>query len=277
MSDRETRTRALDKLEAAVRRNESLLCVGLDPDPQRLPGSLRGEENAVLAFNRAIIDATKDQVCAYKLNLAFFEAAGLAGWQALTATMASIPDDLLVILDAKRGDIGNTAKQYATALFETWGADAATVNPYMGRDSLQPFVDHADRMTIVLAATSNPGGGEVQSFRGPDGKPLYRHIARMAAEMNGRPGAVALVAGATNPEQIAEIREEAPGLWLLVPGIGAQGGDLAASLRNGLDGRRSGVMINASRSVLYASTGADFAQAARAEAIRMRGEINEHR
>jgi orotidine-5'-phosphate decarboxylase len=272
-----TRMKALDKLEAASLRNRSLLCVGLDPDPEKIPACLEGEENAVTTFNRAIIEATRDQVCAYKPNLAFFEAGGTVGWQALTATLAAIPDDILVILDAKRGDIGNTAKQYATALFDTLGGDAATVHPYMGRDSLRPFVDHADRLTVVLAATSNPGGAEIQGFRGPGDLPLYRYVARMAAEMHGRPGAVALVAGATRPAQIAEIREDAPGLWLLVPGIGAQGGDLAEALRHGLDARGSGVMINTSRSILYASAGSDFAGAARREAIRMKEEIDEHR
>ncbi len=268
---------AIEKLEAAVARHDSLLCVGLDPDPARLPACVRGAADPVLAFNAAIIDATKDLVCAYKPNLAFYEVLGPSGWDTLARTIALVPRDIPVILDAKRGDIGDTARMYARALFETLGGDAATVSPYLGREAIQPFVDHPTKLTFLLAATSNPGAGEFQDVAGPDGVPLYRRVARLARELDGRPGRVGLVAGATDPARLAAVRADAPEAWLLVPGVGAQGGDLARSLVAGLDHRCRGVLVSASRAVIYASTGDDFATAARGAAREVRNAINRHR
>jgi orotidine-5'-phosphate decarboxylase len=265
---------ATDKLSLASQQNSSLLCIGLDPDLDRMPAQLRDRDDPIVAFNRAIIEATADLACAYKPNLAFYEAHGLYGWQALERTIAAIPSHIPVILDAKRGDIGNTARLYARALFAQLGADAVTVNPYMGRDSIQPFVDVPGKLTFLLAATSNPGAADFQEARDGHGLPLYRQVARLAAELDGHPGSVGLVAGATDPTRLAAIRSDAPDLWLLLPGVGAQGGDLESSLAAGLDARGGGVLVNASRSVLYASSGSDFAPAARQAAMELRDAIN---
>jgi orotidine-5'-phosphate decarboxylase len=263
------RTPALRKLQARTGDTGLGLCVGLDPDPERLPPHLGGDAAAVVAFNRAIIAATRDVVAAYKPNMAFYEALGGAGWDALRATLAAIPAEIPVILDAKRGDIGNTARAYARALFEELGADAVTASPYMGRDALQPFVDFADRLTFVLAATSNPGAAEVQDVLDAEGRPIFVRVAAMARELDGRPGAVGLVVGATRPAAVCAIREAAPEQWLLLPGVGAQGGDLTAVLP--CVGARG--LINVSREVLYASAGRDFDEAAGGAARRIRDAI----
>lgn len=268
---------AADKLDLTAKTNQSLLCVGLDPDLDQIPRFLLAGSDPLVEFNRAIIEATADLVCAYKPNLAFYEAHGLYGWQALERTIALIPPEVPVILDAKRGDIGNTARKYAVALYEQLGGDAVTVNPYLGREAITPFLTYPDKMTFLLAATSNPGASEIQEAVDETGLPLYQKVARMGAELDGKPGAVGLVAGATQPEKLKKIREEAPGLWLLVPGVGTQGGDLSACLRHGLDRTGGRVLINASRSILYASTGHDFAAAARRTAKEMRDDINRHR
>lgn len=259
---------AIEKLEAACRSRDSLLCLGLDPDPERLPAHLGTGPEAVLAFNEAILEATCDRVAACKPNLAFYEAMGIDGWRVLEATLRRIPPEMPVILDAKRGDIGATARMYARAIFDRLGADAVTVNPYLGREALQPFVAHADKLTFVLAATSNPGAGELQDLEA-DGLPLYRRIARMAAELDGRPGAVGLVVGATVPEKLAAVRAEAPSLWILLPGVGAQGGALDASLAAGLDARGQGLLVTVSRAILYADGGRGFAEAAREAAVTL--------
>lgn len=272
-----TITSTLQKLHEASTRNDSLLCVGLDPDIDLFPRCLDGAADPIGEFNRAIITATADLVCAYKVNVAFYEAHGLDGWLALERTLAAIPPDIPVILDAKRGDVGHTARQYAVAAYDRLGVDGITVHPYLGRDGIQPFVDYGDKLTFVLAATSNPSASDVQGLTDAQGIPVYRHVARLAASMHGRPGAVGLVAGATHPERLAVIRAEAPDLWLLVPGVGAQGGDLAATVRYGVDARGSGLLVNASRSVLYASSNADFAAAARLAAMEMNDALNRHR
>lgn len=270
-------TSTLQKLFETSTSHDSLLCLGLDPDLDRFPRCLDRSDDPIGAFNRAIIEATADVVCAYKLNVAFYEVHGLYGWRALEATVAAIPPSVPVILDAKRGDIGNTARQYARSAFEQLGVDAITINPYLGRDGIQPFLDYADKLTFLLAATSNPGADDLQSFTDAHGLPLYRHVARLGASLHGRPGSVGLVAGATRPERLAEIRAEAPALWLLVPGIGAQGGDLSASLRHGLDAEGRGLLVAVSRSLLYASQDPDFAAATRLAAMEMNDAINRHR
>jgi orotidine-5'-phosphate decarboxylase len=268
---------ATEKLTAAVAARNSLLCIGLDPDPKRLPAIALEQPDPVIWFNRAIIEATADLAVAYKLNMAFFEAQGEAGLRALRVTIAAVPADALLILDAKRGDIGNTAWQYADALYDTLGADAATVSPYMGMDAVLPFAAYDDRLTFVLAATSNPSAGAIQECRTAEGLPLYRHVSRLTAALDDGRGCLGLVTGATQPERIAEIRQDAPASWLLVPGIGAQGGDLAASLTAGLNPSGHGVLINASRSVLYAASDDQFVHAARRAAQELRDAINTHR
>ncbi len=260
----------IERLDAAAARNRSLLCVGLDPWRPAMP------VDDIAEFNRAIIAATSDLVCAFKPQWAFYEAEGVAGLEALHATIDAVPDDVPVVLDAKRGDIGNTAVAYAHAAFETWGADALTVNPYQGRDAAQPFLDRADRGVFVLVRTSNPGSAEFQDLqvRGPETvAPFFEEVARQVVAWNEH-GNVGLVVGATVPDELARVRRIAGSMPILVPGVGAQGGDLEASVRNGTDvhGRRA--LIAAARSVIYASKGSDFAKAARAEAERLRDAIN---
>ncbi|MEP0545931.1 MAG: orotidine-5'-phosphate decarboxylase [Rhodothermales bacterium] len=251
-----------DKLRAAQAATRSRVCVGLDPDPARLPRSLRDlpPADAVLAFNRAIIDATADIACAFKPNLAFYEALGADGWHVFAETVAMIPDGRLVIADAKRGDIGNTARMYARAFFEGVDADAVTVSPYMGSDAITPFLETEGRCAFVLVATSNPSGPELQALVA-DGEPVYRRTARLAVEAAAeRPGEAGFVVGATRPELLAEIRAAHPDVPFLVPGVGAQGGDAAAVVAAAGSGP---LLVNSSRGILYASDGDDFAAAAR--------------
>lgn len=261
-----------EKLEQTVSRNNSLVCVGLDSDPTRLPPHLRGD---VLAFNRQIIDATADLVCAYKPNFAFFGALGEAGWSVLKDTLESVPDNIPVIVDAKVGDIGNTAEQYARMFLDELGADALTVNPYMGADAVSPFLKRPDRGIFLLCLTSNKGADDFEKQLLDDG-PLYERVARRAMEWN-TDGNIGLVVGATRPEEMGRIRAIAPKAPFLVPGIGAQGGDLEAAVRDGQDATGRGLVINSSRGILYASSGEDFAEAARREAGQLRDAINQHR
>ncbi len=266
------------RLNAASQENDSLLCVGLDPDPERMALS------DVAAFNRAIIEATADLVCAYKPNLAFYEALGEAGMAALHDTLAAVPPQVPTIGDAKRGDVGHTARAYAQALFDGWGFDAVTVNPYLGGDALAPFLEREERGIFVLCRTSNPGAAELQDLlvvaEGEEAasaaRPLFEAVAERARVWNSR-GNVGLVVGATYPQELARVRELCPEMTFLVPGVGAQGGDLEASLRCGLDARGAGVIINVSRQVLYASRERDFAQAARNAAQVLRDQINGER
>jgi orotidine-5'-phosphate decarboxylase len=265
--------RFFEKLERAARKNGSLLCVGLDPDPALMP------VDDVADFNRAIIAATSDYVCAYKPNLAFYEALGEKGMAALRETLAAIPDDIPTIGDAKRGDIGNTAKAYARALFDDLGFDAATVNPYLGGDAVEPFLEREEKAAFILCRTSNPGARDLQDLAVSDGdasRPLFEVVAEMAARWNTR-GNVGLVVGATYPEELRRVRQICPDMTFLVPGVGAQGGDLAAVMANGLDAKGGGLIINVSRQVLYASKGADFAEAAGKAARRLRDEIETER
>ena len=264
----------IEKLTNATERNKSLLCIGLDPDPELMPGKI-----GVLEFNKAIIDATADLVCAYKLNLAFYEALGDEGLDALKRTVKHIPDDIPVIGDAKRGDIGNTAKAYARAIFSNLGFDATTVNPYLGFDSIDPFIQYRDKGVFILCRTSNAGALDFQSLRiGEEGN--YRHlfeiVAFKAAQWN-KHGNIGLVVGATYPEELRLIRQNHPDMPLLIPGIGAQGGDLASAVRYGVDTQGQKAIINSSRQIIYASRGKDFAQAARRAASELREQINSYR
>lgn len=271
-----------ERLRAASERSGSLLCVGLDPDPARLPTHLGPADDArtVLAFNRAIIEATADLVCAYKPNLGFYLAYGPAGVEALIETRRLIPPEIPVILDAKVGDLGNTSVAYARAYFDAWNFDAVTVHPYMGEDSLEPFLSRSDRAVFVLVKTSNPGSGDLQDLPVTDEgttEPLYLRVAERARRWQGRYGTCGLVVGATYPRQLAEVRERCPDLPILVPGVGAQGGDLTTTVQAGLDSAGGGLLINAARGVIYAGTGPDFAQAARRAAIELRDAINQAR
>lgn len=266
-----------DRLAAVVEQNRSLLCVGLDPDVRRFPHHLRSWPDAIIAFNRAIIEATADLVCAYKPNLGFFLAYGEPGIQALVETRGLIPPHIPVILDAKVGDIASTAEAYARAYFDRWGFDAVTAHPFLGGDSLEPWLRYQDRAVFILAKTSNPGGGDLQDLVVREGdieEPLYLHVAEQVARWQEQYGTCGLVVGATYPRQLGEIRERCPDLPILVPGIGAQSGDLAATLHAGLNAQGSGLLINASRAVLYADDGEDFAEAARGAAEHLRDEIN---
>jgi orotidine-5'-phosphate decarboxylase len=248
-----------DRLAAAVADAGSPLCVGLDPYPVA--------DADLLSFCLAITEATAPYAAAFKPNLAFFEVHGAAGWTALAGVCAAVrATGRILVLDAKRGDIGSTADRYAEALFDDLGADAVTVAPYMGRDSVSPFLQRASRCAFVLAATSNPGASDLQALR-VDGEPLYRHAARMAVAAGAdAPGSVGLVVGGTRPAILGELREEFHEVPFLVPGIGAQGGDVAAVLAANAGGP---LLVNASRSIMYASTGPDFATAAGEAAARL--------
>jgi orotidine-5'-phosphate decarboxylase len=261
-----------EKLKAASQMHQSLLCIGLDTDPDRIPPSLKGD---VLAFNQAIIEATSDLVCAYKPNIAFYEAMGAQGWRNLRETIRAVPEDIPVILDAKRGDIGNTARMYAKAFFEELEVDAVTVNAYMGFDAVEPFLAYEGRCAFILCLTSNPGSADFQRLR-CEGKPLYHWMAEKAVAWSER-GGCGLVVGATHPEELREIRDTAPKLPFLIPGLGAQGGDVAATVRFGTDANGEGAILNSSRGILYASDGADFAEAARTAAKSLREAIHRSR
>ncbi|MGN2242096.1 orotidine-5'-phosphate decarboxylase [Frateuria sp. GZRR33] len=269
----------MQSLHQSWQRNNSLVCVGLDPEPAKFPAHLRDQPDAVYAFCRAIVDATADLVCAYKPQIAHF--AALRAEDALERLIAHIHDahpGIPVILDAKRGDIGSTARHYATEAFERYQADAVTLNPYLGRDSIQPFLERADKGVILLCHTSNPGAADLQDLivesTGGERLPLYQHLARtIARDWNGN-GNCALVTGATWPEQLAQVRALVSDMPLLVPGIGAQGGDVEAVLRHGRTADGTGLMISSSRAILYAGNGEDFATAAREAAESLRAQIN---
>ena len=267
----------IGKLERAQKKNNSLLCVGLDPSLERLPESCRMQPQPFLVFNRALIDATADLVCAYKPQIAHYAACGAEA--ELSATINYVHEnypDIPVILDAKRGDIGSTAEKYALEAFARYQADAVTVNPYLGGDSLEPFLKYEEKGVVILCRTSNPGGGEIQGLE-VDGEPLYLKLAELAATSWNKNHNILLVVGATWPAELARVREVVGEIPLLVPGVGAQGGDLAAVLRAGLDCHGAGLVINSSRGIIYAGQGEDFAVVARQAALELRDAINYHR
>ncbi len=267
----------MQSLEQAWAKYHSLVCVGLDPEPAKFPTHLKGTPDAVFAFCAAIVDATADLVCAFKPQIAHF--AALRAEDALERLIAHIHDrhpGIPVILDAKRGDIGSTAQHYAAEAFERYRADAVTLNPYLGRDSIAPFLERADKGAILLCRTSNPGGADFQALD-CGGAPLYLRVAEtIARDWNGH-GNCALVTGATWPEELGMVRDVVGDMPLLVPGIGAQGGDVEAVLKHGITANGTGLMISSSRAILYAGSGEDFAQAARAAATELRDTINRHR
>ena len=264
-------------LSAAQRTNNSLLCVGLDPDLAKLPTHLQGKPDAVFEFCAAIVDATADLACSFKPQIAYFAAMGAeAALERLMVYMRERAPNVPVILDAKRGDIGSTAQQYAREAFERYGAHAVTLSPFMGRDSVEPYLEYTDKGVFLLCRTSNPGGSDLQNQRLADvpGQPkLFEHLAHLAQTEWNTNGQVGLVVGATFPAEIARVRELAPTVPLLIPGVGAQGGDADATVRVGATANGMAV-INSSRAILYASSGADFAQAARAAALATRDLLN---
>jgi orotidine-5'-phosphate decarboxylase len=266
----------LNKLLTAARRNDSWLCIGLDSELSKLPPFLRDDAHAVLEFNRAIIEATSDLVCAYKPNLAFYEMLGPVGLEILSKTCEFIPPEIPVIADAKRGDIENTARAYAKALFEYYRFDAATVNPLLGFDSVAPFLEYPEKCAFLLVRTSNPGARDFQELTCA-GKPLYQHLAEKARQWNTRQN-VGVVVGATAPQELSLVRgivgDEMP---MLVPGVGAQAGDVEKAVKSSVNAHSELAIITASRSVLFASQERDFAQAARKAAMTLRDEINRYR
>jgi orotidine-5'-phosphate decarboxylase len=264
-----------ERLHSIQQKKGTLLCIGLDTDLRRIPKPLLASDNPVVEFNRRIVEATRDVACAYKLNLAFYESLGEGGWRILHQTLAGIPGDCITIGDGKRGDIGNTAEMYAKALFHDFAFTAATVNPYMGTDSIAPFLSDEKRGAFVLAVTSNPGARDFQYLR-VKGIPLYERVVAMVKKWNSRKNC-GLVVGATRPHELRRVRELVPDMPILIPGIGTQGGDLRRAVRHGCDRNGALAIINASRSIIYASMGEDFAEAARTAATTLRDEINVYR
>ncbi|OGN99018.1 MAG: orotidine 5'-phosphate decarboxylase [Chloroflexi bacterium RBG_13_51_18] len=264
----------ISKLAKASQKNRSLLCVGLDPEPALMP-----EKTGVFEFNKAIIDATADLVCAYKPNIAFYEAMGNEGLEALKKTRDYIPKDIPVIIDAKRGDIGNTVKAYARSLFDYYKFDAMTASPYLGYDSLEPFIEYRDRGVFILCRTSNKGAADFQSlYVGKEGdvkKMLFEVVAEKVDGWN-KHGNLGLVVGATYPEELKLIRERYPQMPLLIPGVGAQGGGIEQTVKYGVDREKTKTIINSSRQILYASRGRDFAEAAGKAARELRDSINKY-
>ncbi len=272
-----------DQLAQAQRQNDSLLCVGLDPEPARFPGAWQGQSDRIYDFCAAIVDATKDLVCAFKPQIAYFAAHRAEDQlERLMAHMRRVAPHVPVILDAKRGDIGSTAQQYAHEAFDRYQADAVTLSPFMGFDTIEPFLRYPGKGVILLCRTSNPGGSDLQNLRLADvpGNPrVYEHLAAQAQGPWNTNGQIGLVVGATFPEEIARVRELAPTLPLLIPGVGAQGGDAAATVKAGLKTDAQGaitgtIVVNSSRAVLYASSGDDFASAARQAAQATRLALN---
>ncbi len=267
-------------LHSAQRANDSMLCVGLDPEPAKFPGAWKGDAARILDFCASIVDATHDLVCAFKPQIAYFAAHRAEDQlERLIAHIHRVAPGVPVILDAKRGDIGATAEQYAAEAFERYQADALTLSPFMGFDSIEPYLRHAGKGLILLCRTSNPGGDDLQAQRLASGELLYEHIARLAAGPWNRSGQLGLVVGATYPEEIARVRALAPTLPLLIPGIGAQGGDAAATVRAGWRGGEAPapIIVSSSRAILYAAPGEDHAAAARAVAKATRQALNRAR
>ena len=266
-----------EKLEMAWQQNNSLVCVGLDPDMNRLPNGISRDKKGLLEFNCAIVDATATLVCAFKPQIAYF--AALSAEDVLLKTIQYIKEhhpNIPIILDAKRSDIGSTAEQYALEAFDRYQADAVTVNPFLGGDTLQPFLKYQDKGVIILCRTSNPGAAEIQDLE-VNGQPLFLSIAKKAANEWNSNGNCALVVGATWPQQLAQVRSVIGDMPVLVPGVGAQGGSAKDVVTHGCNSRGTGLVINSSRAVLYASAGSDFAEGAQAETSRLKEAVNKAR
>jgi len=267
----------VQQISAAWSRNKSLVCVGLDPEPEKLPPHIAGQPSPIFQFNKAIIDATADLVCCYKPQFAHYAACGAEDQleQSIEYIHRAYPG-IPVILDAKRGDVGNTAKQYAIEAFERYSADAVTVNPYLGFDSLEPFLSYESKGVIVLCRTSNPGARDLQDLE-VGGRKLYQVVAELAARRWNERGNCLLVVGATYPQELAEVRAIVGDMTFLVPGIGAQGGDTAQAVKSGQTRSGGGLIISSSRAILYAARDESFATAARSAAQALRDQINAHR
>lgn len=259
------------ELIAQIQTKKSFLCVGLDSDISRIPKHLLGEQDPVFSFNKAIIEATAKYCVAYKINTAFYEEVGKKGWECMEKTLELIPSNILQIADAKRGDIGNTSSMYAKAFFETLKFDAITIAPYMGKDSIQPFLDYKDKWTIILGLTSNSGAEDFEMQRLESGEFLYEKVIATASQW-GNDGNTMFVTGATRAEELANIRRIIPSHFLLVPGVGAQGGSLSEVYKFGANSD-IGLLVNASRSIIFASDKEDFAEAATKEAMAMQEEM----
>jgi orotidine-5'-phosphate decarboxylase len=262
---------ALKKLTTSIEQRKSYLCVGLDLDQRKIPNGYRDSIKNMCKFALRIVDATKDIVAAYKPNLAFYEALGPDGLFLLRQIISRIPEDIPVIIDGKRGDIGNTAQFYAKACYDIYRADWVTLNPYMGYDSIRPFLEVKDKGVFILCLTSNPGARDFQRME-INNKPIYLHVANKVEYWN-KDNNCGLVVGATHPEQLESVRRAAASMPILIPGVGAQGGDLEAAIVNGTDSFRKPALINVSRSVLYASEGEDFDQAARQAVEKINNQI----
>jgi len=260
------------ELVQQILQKKSFLCVGLDTDPEKIPVHLRELEDPIFEFNKAIIDATKEYCVAYKPNLAFYESQGVAGWSSLQKTKDYIPKTHFTIADAKRGDIGNTSRMYAKAMFENMNFDSITVAPYMGIDSVQPFLEFEEKWVILLALTSNKGSQDFQMASQDGGMPLYEKVLRKSQEW-GTDENLMYVVGATHPDYFKLIRKAAPSHFLLVPGIGAQGGDLQGVCENGLN-EDVGLLVNSSRGIIYASQGEDFAEVAASKAKELADQMS---
>lgn len=271
----------IEKYLNASQKNNSLVCIGLDSDLNKIPKFLSKSRDTLFEFNKQIIDATADLVCAYKPNMAFYEVWGSSGITSLKKTIQYIPNHIPVILDAKRGDIGNTNKMYAKEIFEYFGADATTVSPYLGEDSIAPFAEYKDNLTFVLCLTSNPGAKDFQLLEveekpsiNKEGKPLYKVVAGKVKDWN-KNNNLGLVIGATFPEQLKEIREMVGDMPILIPGVGAQGGDLEKVVQYGTTKNGKMAIINSSREIIFASSEKDFDQKAREKALDLRDSINQ--
>ena len=265
-----------EKISAAQKKNDSLLCVGLDPNPDMMPSFLKVKDEYVFGFNKAIIDATIDLVCAYKPNLAFYMAMGLGGLRCLKRTIDYIPEHIPVILDCKLGDVRHSSAAYAKSIFEEFDADACTVSPYVGIESIQPFFDYSEKGVYVLGLTSNPGYKDFQALEF-ENKTLFQHVAQQIDKTWQQTANVGLVVGATHPDQAEMVRESAPSIPFLIPGVGAQGGNLARSVEIGKTSHGLNPVIVSSRSIIYASSDLDFADKARQKAIETKITINEAR
>lgn len=268
----------MEALRARWSDANSLVCVGLDPEPAKLPARFAGDGDAVFGFCRDIVDATAEYVCCFKPQIAHFAALGAeSALERLVAHIHEAHPGIPVILDAKRGDIGSTAQHYAAEAFDRYGADAVTANPYLGMDSLVPFLERADKGVVVLCRTSNPGATDFQDIVASDGLPLFQHVAETVAREWNTNGNCMLVVGATWPEQLHEVRALVGDLPFLVPGVGAQGGDVAAVVRNAKTADGTGLVVSSSRAILYASQADDYASAAATAAQALRDELNAHR
>ncbi|QQG44151.1 MAG: orotidine-5'-phosphate decarboxylase [Candidatus Roizmanbacteria bacterium] len=268
---------AQKKFEKIIKKNDSLVCLGLDPDLQKFPSHLQQSEDAIFEFNKSMIDATHDLVATYKPNIAFYEAYGIEGLKQLKKTIEYIKKsypEIPVLLDMKRGDIGNTASKYAIAAFEYWDADAITVYPYLGYDAVKPFLEYKDRLVILLIKTSNPDSSMFQDMEA-GGEPFYMAMAKKISKWPE--DNISIFVGATYPEELKKMRKLFPNKFFLSAGFGAQSGQIEKAVRAGVDKNGGGIVFNASRSILYASSGKDFAQGAREEAGKLRDEINKYR